>query len=189
MIHDRIVVGVRDERIQRRLLSEAQGQLTLKTAIEVALGMEAAAKNAQVLSEGMKDSSTSSSTTSTTVNKLGQKQTATGTSKSTNHKYKCWRCSGPHRPDECRFKESECHRCHRRVHLQKNCKVNQKTTQQPDHNGSHDSGKFYYRGKGRKSKGLSKTKYLLEENVNNGDPEEGIYSMFSLMDQEQRSRL
>ena len=106
MIRDRIVVGVRDERIQRRLSSEAQGQLTLKTAIEIALGMEAAAKNAQVPSKGVKDSSTSSSTTSTTVNKLGQKQTATGTSKTSNHKYKCWCCSGPHRPDECRFKES-----------------------------------------------------------------------------------
>ena len=56
MIRDRIVVGVRDKRIQRRLLSGGQGQLTLKTAIEITLGMEAAVKNARVLSEGLKDS-------------------------------------------------------------------------------------------------------------------------------------
>ena len=44
MLRDRLVVGVQDENIQRRLLSEKE--LTLHKAVEIAHGMEVAKKNA-----------------------------------------------------------------------------------------------------------------------------------------------
>ena len=47
MLRDRLVCGIRDTHIQRRLLAETK--LTLKKATELALVMEAAVKNAQTL--------------------------------------------------------------------------------------------------------------------------------------------
>lgn len=47
MIRDRLVVGVRDVQIQRRLLSETE--LTLESAFSIATGMEAAESNARLL--------------------------------------------------------------------------------------------------------------------------------------------
>lgn len=44
MLHDRLVCGVQDERIQCRLLSERD--LDFRKAMEIAQGMEVAAKNA-----------------------------------------------------------------------------------------------------------------------------------------------
>ena len=43
MLRDRLVCGVNEETIQRRLLAEAR--LTLKKALEIAQGLEAAARN------------------------------------------------------------------------------------------------------------------------------------------------
>ena len=45
MLRDRLVCGINDEAIQRRLLMEAT--LTLKKALEVAQGMEIASQNAK----------------------------------------------------------------------------------------------------------------------------------------------
>ena len=47
MLRDQLVRDVNDSHIQRRLLSEPD--LTLKTAMQIALGMETAAKNAKAL--------------------------------------------------------------------------------------------------------------------------------------------
>ena len=47
MIRDRLVCGVNNDLIQRRLLSETE--LGLKKALELALGMETAAKNVREL--------------------------------------------------------------------------------------------------------------------------------------------
>ena len=47
MLRDRLVCGIKDEHIQRRLLSE--DKLTLQKAMEIALGLEAASKNAKTL--------------------------------------------------------------------------------------------------------------------------------------------
>uniref|UniRef100_A0A7E4W0C5 CCHC-type domain-containing protein n=1 Tax=Panagrellus redivivus TaxID=6233 RepID=A0A7E4W0C5_PANRE len=35
----------------------------------------------------------------------------------------CYRCNGPHDADQCRFKDAECHKCGRKGHLKRNCKV------------------------------------------------------------------
>ena len=50
MLRDRIVCGVNNTKIQQTLLAEKT--LTLKKAMELAQGLETAAKNAKVLSQG-----------------------------------------------------------------------------------------------------------------------------------------
>ena len=47
MLHDRLVCGVNESRIQRRLPSEPD--LTLQTLMQIVLGMESAAQNARTL--------------------------------------------------------------------------------------------------------------------------------------------
>ena len=47
MLRDRLVCGIKDEHIQHCLLSE--DKLTLQKAMEIALGLEAASKNAKML--------------------------------------------------------------------------------------------------------------------------------------------
>ena len=49
MIWGRLVCGVSDDCIQRRLLSETETRLDFKKALEIALGMEMADKNAREL--------------------------------------------------------------------------------------------------------------------------------------------
>ena len=47
MLGDRLVVGINDEHIQRRLLAE--GNLSFEKALEIALGIEAAVENARTI--------------------------------------------------------------------------------------------------------------------------------------------
>ena len=48
-LHDRLVCGIHSENIQKRLLAEAE--LTLKRAVEIAVGMEATEKTTKSLKE------------------------------------------------------------------------------------------------------------------------------------------
>ena len=37
----------------------------------------------------------------------------------------CYRCGGGHLSDSCRFRDSECHYCHKRGHIFKKCRKRQ----------------------------------------------------------------
>ena len=100
---DRLVCGIRDQGMQRRLLTEAD--LTLKKAFDLIQGMEAADKNAQ---EMQKDNSFALHTT--TVSETRAK------------KLPCSRCLGiGHSPQTCRFKTAKCNKCHKLGHLARAC--------------------------------------------------------------------
>ena len=53
MIHDRLVCGISEETIQKRLLAEYK--LTYKKAVELALGLETADKNVKLLRNNQKE--------------------------------------------------------------------------------------------------------------------------------------
>ena len=100
MLRDRLVCGIGDARIQKRLLAEPK--LTLDKALELALAQESAEQNAAQLQ--------SPTQTTTQVNKLGghpNSKTNDG-KKSTGT---CHRCGGKHLQRDCPFKEAECHKC------------------------------------------------------------------------------
>ena len=93
-LRDRLVCGLANESIQKRLLTEAN--LTLKKALELSLGMELAAKDATEL----------------------QNKGATGLNRVAKHKsqqgrqQKCYRCGKRnHASDSCYFKQGKCHKC------------------------------------------------------------------------------
>ena len=64
MLRDRLVCGINDEKIQLKLLAE-KDTLTFENAMELALAMEAASKNAMDLGAGIAG-------TSATVNAVKQ---------------------------------------------------------------------------------------------------------------------
>lgn len=85
MIRDRLVCGINDDRIQRRLLSESD--LTLQRAVELATAMETAAKDVLELQQQSKAESTVNiiqSSASKTVGTFG-----------------CFRCGGKHSVETC----------------------------------------------------------------------------------------
>ena len=67
MLRDSLVVGINDDHIQRRLLAE--GDLSFEKALEIALGIEAAAENARTIW-----SASTVSEEGTTVNQLSMKR-------------------------------------------------------------------------------------------------------------------
>ena len=104
MLRDRLVCGINDQRIQRRLLAEAK--LTFTKAFELARAMEAADRNAKDLKKA------SGTHAVGTQNKPAGQRRGPTTSL-------CYRCGGPHLASVCRFKDSECHHCRKKGTLPK----------------------------------------------------------------------
>ena len=118
MLRDRLVCGIGDSRIQKRLLAEPN--LTLDKALELALAQKSAEQNAAQLQ--------TPSQTTTQVNKLGGHPNP----KASNGKRffeTCHRCGGKHMQKDCPFKEAECHKCKKKGHLARVCRSKTKQTQ------------------------------------------------------------
>ncbi|KAK9963562.1 hypothetical protein ABG768_006735, partial [Culter alburnus] len=105
MLRDRLVCGINDDVIQRRLLGEAT--LSFTKAMEIAQGMESAALHAKDI------------------------QKASGSAKSdVFHVTKavkvkaveCYRCGGAHYASACKFKDTVCHNCGKKGNLAKKCR-------------------------------------------------------------------
>ncbi|KAL3988098.1 5-hydroxytryptamine receptor 3 [Sarotherodon galilaeus] len=114
----RIVCGIKDDQIQRRLLSEID--LTFDKALSIAVAMETANKNAQ-------DLQTSGATAKCFSLTKGQQESRTfkGESK------ECYRCKGTkHTAADCKYKQEKCHACGKMGHIARACtsktKLNQK---------------------------------------------------------------
>ena len=96
MLRDRLVCGINDDRIQRRLLSEPDDKLTLARAVELATSMETAAKDVAELQQSVAEGSS--------VHKVQpgaserQPPAAGG----------CFRCGGNHSPADCQFIDAVC---------------------------------------------------------------------------------
>ena len=114
---DRLVCGVRDTHVQRRLLAEAK--LTYKKAFDLAQAAELAAQNARELQAPP-----------ITVNAMQRASNASSNASSNERdRQQCYRCGGTqHRATHCRFKDFECRFCHKKGHLEKVCFANNKLT-------------------------------------------------------------
>ena len=97
-LRDQLVCGMRNENIQKRLLSTAE--LTLEKAVNIAVGMETAAKDTEEF-QGRLSSS------------LGVHGVFAA----------CYRCRNTnHSANTCRFKSVNCRNCGKQGHIQRVCR-------------------------------------------------------------------
>ena len=133
MIRDRLVCGVNDGAIQKRLLAEPA--LTYGKAVELALSAEMAAQSMRELG-GRTESGTSGRSTSQGVHKMTPPHTsrsayvpsAQGSGQPVPTCYRCGRKG--HTVPKCRIdKDVVCHRCKKKGHLQRACRSQGRTGQ------------------------------------------------------------
>ena len=123
MLRDRLVCGINDLSIQRKLLSKGSS-LTFDNALKISLSMEAAAQQStamqtQISNERKVDASA--------LHKLftpGTKQQEI-----------CFRCGSRHNPSTCPFKEKTCFFCRNKGHTVRMC---QKKSRLSNKSGSHE---------------------------------------------------
>ncbi len=152
MLRDRLVCGVNDDRMQRRLLSEPK--LTFKRALELAQGLETAAKNVQELQASTRMPGATDPTAGGGVHRLGPKKKRSDDT--------CYRCGNlGHAGSTCRHKDAKCHNCGKVGHLRKVCR-----------------SKKYDPGATRRDQQHARTVKHLEEETQTGEEEE--YYLFQL---------
>ena len=121
-IRDRLVCGVKNNRIQRRLLSEEK--LTLKRAIEIAVGLELAELNLATIDSCHNNNSVINKIDYTRHNKRKEEEIGSKVEHSRNDKYKL-KCTGcgnnGHEVDKCRWKKCKCYTCGKLGHLKYKC--------------------------------------------------------------------
>ena len=114
ILRDRLVCGINDEQIQRRLLAEST--LDFKKAMKIATSVETAIKNA-------KDLTNQTARGNDSLNRVGDEaqrgQQGTQTAD-------CGRCVGRHNPQQCKFKDAECFVCHKKGRIARKCRKRQK---------------------------------------------------------------
>ena len=110
MLGERLVSGVNNEQLQRRLLSEPQS--TFKKALEISQTFETAARDARDLQKLPRSV--------VPIHAITQK---------TSH-LECYHFGEQHDPLACRHQESPCHTCGRKGHLATNCLNSQQTCTQ-----------------------------------------------------------
>ena len=112
-MRDRIVCGINHEHIQKRLFAEPT--LTFQKAVDIALAEEAAEKQTYDVR---------------TTNNTGAVHAVRRTPQPVKIEKECYRClRKSHRPEDCKFKQSICHYCGKKGHIQPACR--QKTNKNP----------------------------------------------------------
>ena len=106
MLRDRLVCGLRDMKLQRRLLAEPS--LTFKKAFELTQAAEVAERSTKELQAGKGVPNQSPDTDVLAVGPWRQQQ---------QQAEKCYRCGGNHRATGCRFRTADCHNCGKKGHL------------------------------------------------------------------------
>ena len=107
MLRDRLVCGIRDVRIQRRLLAEPD--LTFKKAYDLAQASETAEKNSKHLHQQHPSNS---------VHALSRPKNPTRQHSTVS----CYRCGGKHATKDCQCQDVICHNCQKKGHLARVCR-------------------------------------------------------------------
>jgi len=155
MLRDRLVCGVNDDSIQRRLLAE--DGLTFETALRKSQAIEAANKDMVDLHKDKGNQM------GTNVFKMD-----TGEKSKSSVTGMCYRCGGSnHGPKDCRFANEKCYNCGKIGHVKRVCRM------KPQETGVDKDRKFWKWGRGNQSKMAN---YLQEEEEDQSE----VFTMYSL---------
>jgi len=128
MLHDRLVTGIMDDGIQKKLLAEPK--LTYKRALEIAQGCEEAEKNLREMRAPRCDCDSDSANFSKkdTIQKLTSARIPSGCT--------CYCCGKPgHKIIDCKLRDQICHKCGKKGHLAKVCRSSVTCSLQTAHQG------------------------------------------------------
>ena len=115
-LRDRLVCGLRNMQIQKRLLSEAK--LKYSKAVEIAVAMETAIRDASELQSELNPNPVPR------VAKLTEQYKPTPAKLATTPP--CYRCGGnSHMTHNCFYKDQICHHCGKQGHIQRVCRSKQ----------------------------------------------------------------
>ena len=120
MLRDRLVCGVNNAQMQRKLLSEET--LTFAQANRICLSLEAASRDARIIGGQAQESAVNEISVPDRgelpgeVNEVSTGQHVRGKP--------CHRCGRPHPADTCRYATFKCHNCGQVGHLARRCVVN-----------------------------------------------------------------
>ncbi|KAJ8032982.1 hypothetical protein HOLleu_23086 [Holothuria leucospilota] len=118
-LRDRFVCGLRDEKIQNKLLN--MENLTFDDACRTATSMEMASKQAQEMRPN------SSNHSSGSVNKVHKGVAPVSGKNFKKPALSCYRCGKNHLARDCPHKEVICHKCQKKGHFAKYCKTKNDT--------------------------------------------------------------
>ena len=139
MLRDRLVCGMKHERIQQRLLSEGAA-LTLTIALDLAQSMESAIEQSSIIKSYQNQ----------------ERQLSSEIHSVEEHKSKvssklCFRCDGKHQPISCPFKDKDCFFCKKKGHTIKVCRkkkrevdTNHVEEEQPHESDGEEMYELYY---------------------------------------------
>ena len=115
MLCDRLVCGIQDPRIQRRLLAESK--LEFKQAFELAQAMESADRDAKTL---VNNPAAPVHAIPSQTPRHAPRQQQQGRSLPREDQT-CYRRKGKHSAKSCRFKDAECRNCKKKGHIARAC--------------------------------------------------------------------
>ena len=147
MLRDRLVCGINDDRIQRRLLSESS--LKFERAWEIAQAMELAAKNAKDIQQHASEAMPAGPPQQQAHKVSSTRPKARSQSKPQTHNQphgkpstssRCYRCGRTdHTPQNCRARLYNCNNCGKQGHLAKVCKSGKSTQNPSPHKPRHSA--------------------------------------------------
>ena len=117
MIRDRLVCGINNPRIQRRLLQESD--LTYDKAFEKTQSMEVAAQDVANMTTETKQPPVNNIRHKSGFSEHADHTTSQSTSGVT---VECYRCGGNHYATKCKFIEADCRKCGKKGHLARACR-------------------------------------------------------------------
>ena len=120
MLRDRLVCGINDSRIQRRLFSEPN--LTFQKAFDLALAMEIADKDTQDMQKATHFQHSDVHVLQQHKSSLKKKSFPVSSRSSSVTGSHCYRCGTSHLGQSCWAKEVICHYCHKKGHISKVCR-------------------------------------------------------------------